>query len=300
MPFGIENLYRKRRMIANDNPLEDLKGLYEDEGPALSAYKEHLSKLPQREEYGNSTGRKLLAGVVGGLQALREGPGAGIKTTTGILDDRYNDALVDYKNRAAGLQEQAGLEQAQTNSKLKYLIDSQDLIRKDRDLDIKGRNVDSQVDYRNRQAGTAETNARTNEGRAKDYSRFVDIQEEVAPRRVAASERMAGAAERNAGVNEGRERRLRETPPKVKSPTAFAFRDAGNQALLDVIQEHPEFKEFIGEKNTITPPDDESKMESFQLFRQLLEQKKKRRLGSGDIELPDPDEADDYEILEDE
>ncbi len=308
------------------NKLDQMKELYESEGPALNEYKQHISSQPRREDYGNSNGRKLLAGVVGAMQAFgSKDPAGGIATTTGILDSRYKNALSDYGRKAEGLEAAAGLEEKSRNSKIKYLIDSQDLIRKERDTDSL---VDSRVakartdeansvslgDYRNRQAATGVRNADTNARRADLYGQSVNQQGVLGARRASAAERQADAAMMNAGTGVNRERRLK-SGAGTKPPTLSAAEEKleSAEALKAVAIKNPAFTKFIsprggilvaGGENMDEPysPEEQAELEAFyQAVEFEKDQRKKKRLKSKSIvTLPadDPDDDEDYEVIE--
>jgi hypothetical protein len=301
------------------NKLDEMRGLYETEGPALSEYKKHVTSTPQRGDYGNSTGRKLLAGVVGAMQAFgSKDPRGGIETTTGILDSRYKNALTDHAIRGKGLESAAGLEEQSRGNKIKYLLDSSNMERQDRNTNslVQSRQAKAETDagnavslrdYRDRQAGTAARNADINDRRAGIYDRSVDVNERLGSRRASAAERQADAAMMNANTGVNRERRMKDAPPKVKGPSAFQAKDAEDKALLDAMQEYPEGGEFITQnentgKMILTPPTgDPEAMEKFINFRKVWERRKKARLGQNDINLPeldDPDDDEDYEVIE--
>lgn len=311
--------FKKRGYLAppeeaeEKQPLSSMKDLYENEGPALGEYKKHISSIPQQGDYQNSFGRKLLAGAAGALQSLREGAGAGIKTTEGILSSRYKNAMGDFAAKRAGLKEAADIEQQGTNSKIKYLIDSQDLLNKEKKTGIDMYRAENDARYKDRQAGTAERNADTNAGRAEDYGRQVDSQVHEAPLRTKASLMSAAAAQSNASTNAERakdysrdvdikgqrETRMSNQPAKV---AGWQNKEAEQKAKMDVLQENPEFVEkYLDDKGNFDQVKITADPVGFRQFRDLIEVKKRKRLQGGDIALPDLNEAedeDDYEVIE--
>lgn len=81
--------------------------------PALEAYKQHVSQMPQRSQFAPGKLDRLAAALAGVSSGWQQGAGAGIKSARDILDSKYQRAQADWMSRGAGLKEAAGLEQTE-------------------------------------------------------------------------------------------------------------------------------------------------------------------------------------------
>lgn len=68
----------------------------------MKQYSDWLGQMPARKQYEPSTGRKILAGLVGFLGGLQS-PEAGARITEGILDKPYNEAVGDWQLRGKAI-----------------------------------------------------------------------------------------------------------------------------------------------------------------------------------------------------
>lgn len=105
-------------------------------GPSNQRYKDFLGEgMPQREDFKPSKMNRLTAVLAGASDGIQRGGGEGYKTAQGILDEPYNEAIGDYKNKASRLEAGANLEDKETNNKVKtyrdYVTDQQNKRRDD-------------------------------------------------------------------------------------------------------------------------------------------------------------------------
>lgn len=91
------------RAQAMDEPEEDIPYSFEREEPRTERYLNYLREQPVQQEFDVSTGRRLLSSLVGAL--------AGRETGLAVRDANFRNALQEWKQRGAGLQEGAEFEQ---------------------------------------------------------------------------------------------------------------------------------------------------------------------------------------------
>jgi hypothetical protein len=92
--------------------------------PAMRAFREHMSSVPDQAEYAPGIGRKIGAALVGFASGLKD-PSAGAQTTRAILDAPFINAYRNWATQAQGLQAAAENEQEQIQQQIR--IASQDL-----------------------------------------------------------------------------------------------------------------------------------------------------------------------------
>jgi len=106
-------------------PVEELSQQYDEQfsdGPAISAYREHIQNMPEYEDYKPSFARKLVAGLVGaGLQGER-----GVNFAQNTVNQPYHEAAARWNMRTAPLRESAQLEELGSRTKRKYIDDARD------------------------------------------------------------------------------------------------------------------------------------------------------------------------------
>lgn len=85
--------------------------------PAMRAFREHMSGVPDQSEYAPGIGRKIGAALVGFASGLQN-PAAGAQTTRAILDAPFTNAYRNWATQAQGLQAAAENEREQTQQQV--------------------------------------------------------------------------------------------------------------------------------------------------------------------------------------
>lgn len=107
---GREDLYHKYSQMLEQKP--ESERVLED----------YMGRRPTREQFGNSLGRKILAGVVGLGTAAKQGGAAAYKTVSGILDEPYNEAVQDYNSEGRYINDYAKLADSSRNRQMSSLL----------------------------------------------------------------------------------------------------------------------------------------------------------------------------------
>jgi len=126
-------------------------------GQASAAYREHLGKLPTREEYAPSQTRRIggaLAAAAAGFNDVKTGLAIGDQ----ITNAPYRNAMESWQNKGAGLSEQAQMESQDVKSQIEYIKRIQEQQREARTeardtrrLDIDEENANTTRMYRQAQ-----------------------------------------------------------------------------------------------------------------------------------------------------
>lgn len=139
------------------------KMMNEPSGPANQGYKDFLqAPPPSRDDYKPGKLNRLSA-VLAGISTGAKG-GDGYRAAQSILDDPYNEAMGDYKNRHDRLATGAGLEDKEVNNKVKtyrdFVTDEYNQRRADAE-DNRNNRLDkattADIEYKQKRAGTFET-----------------------------------------------------------------------------------------------------------------------------------------------
>ncbi len=85
--------------------------------PSEGILKSFINRMPQREEYEPSTGRKI-GGFLLGMLSGYNNPSAAYKNTREFVERPYTEALMDWKNEAQFIDDRARLEDAARNRQL--------------------------------------------------------------------------------------------------------------------------------------------------------------------------------------
>jgi hypothetical protein len=88
--------------------------------PGLSAYKQYLTTMPNREDYKPGAYTRIASALSGAAAGLRD-PGKGIETAMNLNQSAYRSAMEDYANRGVGLKETAGIEQDERAAQIKAI-----------------------------------------------------------------------------------------------------------------------------------------------------------------------------------
>jgi hypothetical protein len=129
-PYGMDNWLSLRRKLnfmspemsnpdRNVNPIRtdddtDLDEIVKRGSTDLEMLREHIAKMPKREDYAMSTKDRILASLVAGAGSLASGD---VRTGVGIgqkiVESPYQRALEDYKMKASGLSDIAEISDKQ-------------------------------------------------------------------------------------------------------------------------------------------------------------------------------------------
>jgi hypothetical protein len=96
--------------------IPDYSQFYEDEGPAMLAFKSHLNKAPMPTDYAPSKWRRAGAILSGISSAI--GGGDGYSAARNIIRDPYETAYEDWARSGQGLKEAATLEENTANKRM--------------------------------------------------------------------------------------------------------------------------------------------------------------------------------------
>ena len=115
-PFVINRLAQRLRSYQpeedKDEELDNIRNLFTRETPGMSAYREHVSRVPTREDnHLDTLGR--IAAILGGLGVSMgtRNPLAGVSFVQNEVDRPYNRAIENYRNKSAGLENVASLDE---------------------------------------------------------------------------------------------------------------------------------------------------------------------------------------------
>ena len=93
-----------------------------DQGSASKAYRAHLDRMPNREDYQPGIMGRIGAALAGGAAGWKD-PMEGVKVGKTLHDMKYNNAIDNYSMQGAGLKEAADLENQDMDNKMKYIND---------------------------------------------------------------------------------------------------------------------------------------------------------------------------------
>lgn len=99
---------------------DDIMNLMNTSGPALQAYRDYISRLPQREDYKPGVMTRIAAALSGFGAGLRS-PEEGVRVASDINSSRFRNTMTDYANEGVGLKEQADIEQGELAQKIRAL-----------------------------------------------------------------------------------------------------------------------------------------------------------------------------------
>lgn len=194
---GLLQMLRLQRLLhpdpsvdnANENTDTSVdRDMYVQGGPALQAYREHLKNVPQRNDYNVDFGHRLLAGLAGAFAAATGGGEAGYRTTTGLLDKPYQDAVRQYKLSGEGLQDIASLEDRSVGRKIE--MDKNKVIEEDKKIDNARQQAqfEQQMKVEKEKYDLALRKAQTDEDKAAARERYENERNRLMELRISASE----------------------------------------------------------------------------------------------------------------
>lgn len=122
----------------------DISSLMSNVGPGIQAYRQHLSQMPNRDDYRPSKWDRVTAGLAGMSAGMRN-PGEGIRVARDINSQPWQNAMEDYAVQGSGLKERASMEQDELNSKLRALQQARALGLKYDEYDLKKREAEAKM-----------------------------------------------------------------------------------------------------------------------------------------------------------
>jgi hypothetical protein len=107
--------------------LSQLNDLYSKEGPAQSAYREHVSSMPSYQAPGKMG--RLYAALMGGSEGYQRGAGAGFEAAQDVLTTPYRGAMAEWSARGKALEEQAQIENQMTGRQIQFMREARSLAK---------------------------------------------------------------------------------------------------------------------------------------------------------------------------
>jgi len=111
-----------------------------EQGPALTDYLQHISKVPTHEEYSPSVWHKLAGSLSGAVAGGTQGVGAGMKAAQSVVDLPYQRAREDYELKGQSLEAAAKIEEASQRNRTAYQKGIWDQEEADKDREVKWAN----------------------------------------------------------------------------------------------------------------------------------------------------------------
>jgi hypothetical protein len=183
---------------------------YDQPGPAMSRYRQHLDTVPKSEDYTPSKWRRLGAILSGVSESMRGGKG--YETARDINLDPYKQAYGRWDEQGAGLREAAGLESTESKNRAGYFQKMMEIL-----MDQQDKQQQRQIGWAN--VGNAsernDISRKANESLADYRERMAGLTENRDRNTAGYQSRMAGAAETNART--GRQRADWEQSPSNMS-----------------------------------------------------------------------------------
>jgi hypothetical protein len=203
---------------------------------SLDRYADHSRRMPQREDYKPSLGRKILGTAIGALAGYGR-PEVAAGMTDRIVNAKYRNATSDWEREGEELKDVAPLYAAEEQRRLSER--GQDVTQRGQDVGFEETGI--------REKGVESRFIRNEEGeerRSKRSATTAAEGEKGANTRAAEGEagKNARAASAQAGAN-ARAARVKVGEPL--SPTAI--RSAQTMAKGDVYNDHPEWRKFYEE-----------------------------------------------------
>lgn len=114
------------------NWMQDMRDAYMKEGPAQSAYREHLGTIPQYQ--GTSKWGKLGAALVGGAEGYTSGSAArGFQAAQEAAQTPYRRELENWGMKEQALGRQAGLEEKQSGQRIQFMQQARQMAKDERE-----------------------------------------------------------------------------------------------------------------------------------------------------------------------
>lgn len=286
---------------------DDIMDMMKESNPGAEAYKDYLSRMPEREDYKPGVMTRIAAALSGGAAGMRD-PGAGVKTAMDVNSSNYRSALSDYANEGVGLKEHAGMEQDDRDTRLRSLQNARAMGLKYDEFDLKRREAGNKnaIDLQNSESGRIRADAYAKaQGKPRHQYRdqqdgsILEINEDTGQQRIipgknvaagqlGVSQRNAAVGEQNAGTNAARAGTAglaqtetgRHNLVMEGRPTAGTYVPPGQQRdartlALEEFSTIPEYAEFIEQDKNLPiglkPEPTQGTFESDEDFQERLE-----------------------------
>jgi hypothetical protein len=297
-----------------DQP-EQFPELYNEPTPILEQYQQQLGRIPTRDKVG--IGSKLLAALAGMAQGMQGGNAA--VTTRALIDLPYNQKVEEWKQKSDTLGKQAAIESSNVGRKSAMAMT---MAKRQKDI------ADAERQRLKDEASIKESGARAQYylegGSRRDPSRYINtaagLYDTIEKKLVGGTAPVSKpGAERKknynyftqddgtiVGVNDedpkdvvpvsGVKGKSKVTPDGTPKPEAVGAKDkqtARESAVVRMLQEHPEYAQFITDEPPYTVKtwgkdkslygvkDGGKTWNSYQKFLQVFKQLENEELGVG-------------------
>lgn len=298
--------------------LQEMDDIYNKEGEAASAYREHMGAVPQYQtptKWG-----KFGAALVGGMEGLRSGAGAGFQAGQDVAAAPYKRAMEQWGVKEQALGRSAEMEDKASNRRLSYIKEKR-AISSERD-DMSKWMAEFELKQDKEDNDEAQRQAERDHWKDQGWKTRIDQDgNEIAYNpAVPGSDRVLGKSSKvrdwgfeagrlgasqegnrisaaNAGTNRDRLGLARETEGRMvrregryENPPISASEQssARTSALGRAATERRDWTEFVSPEGTVTPPQDPAKRAKFREFMRRVESiedgifGRKRDLGPGE------------------
>lgn len=114
-----------------DNWMSELREVYTKEGPAASAYRQHLSTMPQYQQPTKMN--RVGAALVGVSEGLRSGGAAGFQAAQEATQAPYRRALDEWGLKEQALSRDADFEDKMSGRRIEFMQQARQLAKDDRE-----------------------------------------------------------------------------------------------------------------------------------------------------------------------
>jgi len=281
-----------------------IQDIRNEQTPGMTAYKTALQNRPQEEEYKPNAWTRT-ASALSGFSAGLKDAGKGITTAMGLNREPYRRAMEEYSGQLSGLEEQAGMEQDERESRMEAIRDASR-------MGLEHEKFLQQGQHNRALEGTAAENARANIMRAEASTKptyalhatqggFLavnskdpsdtkmiaaktpqDAQLEISRMNAQTSRMQANTSAGNltqrqnefgvntalAGTRIGQAQQRIDQAEEGKLPTP-ASQTSARELALDKLMDHPKWGKFVGTKDAPKGPGDFSPQE-WQAYQTVL------------------------------
>jgi len=217
--------------------------------PIIDKMMDWTSRMPKKDDYKPSFGRKLLGGLVGGLSGAG-GNLAGVAAARGLVDSKYNNALEEWQREGKSLGEVAPVLGRERASDIRqYGADitqrGQDVSRltAEERLALDAQRLDEAEGYHNKIIGVREK---------EDINRGTRSAADIAARDRSTNVRASGIA----ADNKRHKETLAANAGIEENVSQGERRIAERDTISELVAQHPEWKKYIqpGSKKAGTFP----------------------------------------------
>jgi hypothetical protein len=291
-----------------------IQDIRNEQTPGMTAYKTALQNRPQEEEYKPNAWTRT-ASALSGFSAGLKDAGKGITTAMGLNREPYRRAMEEYQGELSGLEEQAGMEQDERESRMEAIRDASR-------MGLEHQKFLQQGQHNRALEGTAAENARANIMRAEASARptyslqatqggFLavnskdpsdtkviaaktpqDAQLEVSRMNAQTSRMQANtsAGQLQRGLNQDQVNnyyrdadlsiRSRTADANANKPPTPASQTSARELALDKLMMHPKWSKFVGTKDEPKGPNDFTP-EQWNTFQETLRALEEEILAGG-------------------